>query len=71
MTAVAAILVVVGLLAFTAAAADWDVFFSERRANPMLTTLGRTPTRILYGVLGAGMAAAGILALTGVIEFAS
>jgi hypothetical protein len=68
MHAVAAILLAAGLLALTAAVFDWDVFFGENRANPLLSALGRTFTRILYGALGAGLATAGFLALTGTVD---
>ena len=68
MHAVAAVLLATGLLALGASVFDWDIFFSERRANPILSALGRTATRILYAVLGAGLATAGLLILAGMVE---
>jgi len=71
MHAVGGILLISGLLALVAAIFDWDLFFSKRDVNPMRTALGRTGTRIVYGILGAGLSATGFLILTGVVKLVS
>lgn len=60
--------VLAGLFTLTAAVCNWDWFMNHRKARFLSNLITRTGTRIFYGVIGAALLVAGVLALTGVIH---
>ena len=62
------ILVLAGLFSVAAALLDWDWFMNSRRVRFLVSIIGRTGTRILYGVTGVILTVLGVLGLLGVIE---
>ncbi len=57
---VAGLMVLGGLFCVAAAAADWDLFFADRRAALAVDLLGRPGARVFYVLFGLGMAAGGV-----------
>lgn len=49
-----------GLLAVSAAVADWEWFFTSHNARFIVKNAGRRRARLFYGVLGGLMVAAGV-----------
>ena len=62
------ILVLAGLFSMAAAVFNGDWFMNSRRVRFFVSIIGRTGTRILYGVTGVILTMLGILGLLGVIE---
>ena len=58
-----------GLFPIAAAVFDWDFFFDNYKARPLVKLLGRDGARIFYGVLGFVLIFAGILLMTAGYEF--
>ncbi len=63
-------LILIGAGLFTAAggAFNWDWFMNSGKARFFVKTLTRNGARIMYGVIGAGLAVVGVLILLGIIE---
>jgi hypothetical protein len=66
-------LLFVGIGAFSLCGAvfDWDWFINSRKAHFFVAVLGRAGARLLYGALGTGLVAFGILFALGFIKGAS
>jgi hypothetical protein len=61
-------LVAGGLFSVCGAVFDWDFFFNNYRARPIVAMLGRTGARVFYALLGAAIMILGILLATGTIQ---
>ncbi len=59
-------LVGIGAFSIAGAAGDWDFFMEHRKARLVAAIVGRDGARVFYGLLGTGLAVAGVgFALTG------
>jgi len=58
------LMIAVGLLTLFAAVTDWEWFFKQRRAQNLIKLMGRSGTRVFYGILGSLFIAMGWLVVT-------
>ncbi len=62
------VLTACGGFAICGAVLDWDWFIDNRKARFFVRLLGRTGTRVFYGLLGAGLVVVGILLALDIIK---
>lgn len=41
-----------GILSFLAAVCNWEWFFTSRNTQSLIRSIGRTKSRLFYGILG-------------------
>jgi hypothetical protein len=61
-------IILAGLFSLAGAVYNWDWFMNARKARFIVSILGRSGARCLYGLLGVAFIMLGILSLTGVID---
>lgn len=57
-----------GIFSITAVLGNWDWFMNHRKARFFIAILGRTGTRIFYGILGTLLLVLGTLVSLGIIS---
>jgi predicted transporter len=54
-------LVFVGLFSVAGGILNWDWFFADRKAKPIVRSFGRTGARIFYVIIGLAVMTLGII----------
>ena len=57
-----------GVFAICGAGFDWEWFMNHRKAQFFVRLLGRTGTRVFYGLLGTALVVLGVLMALGFIQ---
>ncbi len=71
MNPIGLLVVAAGIFSIVGAALDWDWFINSRKAQFWVAILGRTGTRIFYGILGLAISIFGILWTLGLLNNAA
>lgn len=54
------LVLIFGIFCISAAIFNWEWFYSSLKINKFLKRIGRTPSRIIYGLIGAILIAIGV-----------
>ena len=65
------VFIAVGVFTFIVAILDLEFFMNFRKARNLSRLITRNGARLLYTIIGIGLIALGILAVTGVIDLQS